>query len=226
MCPDAGSVHVRAPRVHVAREASEACAWRHRPPTAPAPESRRLLQDGGRRRQRLGWAPLTVLGATAAPPGSGSFGAATHLRPAPAPNIYLHPGGRGGGAGRELGPGGAPAPATPPLSLRDEWLPRGEEPQPFSATRQLPERWRHRGRGEERREKRGGASASLILRPNGDGAGVLPASGPAPQGPEARRGVLCVRWRGRGRRPAKVYCSGSKRHDFTALSLEGTSRGS
>lgn len=48
--------------------------------------------------------------------------AATPRRPAPAPNIYPHPGGRGGGAGRELAPESA-APATPPLSRSDEWLP-------------------------------------------------------------------------------------------------------
>ena len=34
-CPDAGSVHVRAPRAHVAREALEACAWRHQAPNRP-----------------------------------------------------------------------------------------------------------------------------------------------------------------------------------------------
>lgn len=119
------------------------------------------------------------------------FSARPQLRTAPAPSarplicvqrqLLIYTFIRGAGAGRELGPGGAPAPATPPLSLRDEWLPRGEEPQPCSATRQLPERWRHRGRGEERRERRGGASASLILRPNGDGAGSCQQAAPPPR---------------------------------------------
>ena len=145
---------------------SRAWPWKRvrggtRPPPAPGPKSRRLLQ-GGKSRQRLSWEPLTSLGATTAPPSSGSFGAATHRRPAPAPNIYPHPGGRGGGAGRELGPGGAPAPATPPLRRRDEWLPaRGgvatTRPD-TSAPRAQATRRARRGRPRRSGAGRGGAS--------------------------------------------------------------------
>lgn len=162
-----------------------------RPPPSPGPESRRLLQ-GGKSRQRLSWESLTSLGATTATPSSGSFGAATHRRPAPAPNIYPHPWGRGGRAGQELGPGGAPAPATPPLRRRDEWLPaRGgvatTRPDTSAPTAQATRRAR---RGAPRRSGAGGAGplASLILQSNGDGARVLSVGGPAPQRPRGWEG--------------------------------------
>lgn len=136
------------------------CAWpwkRVRGCTKPPPDPVQPSPPGWRGERDSHWAgspsPPSAR-PTAAPPGSGSFGAATHRPPAPAPNIYPHPGGRGGGAGREQGPGGAPAPATPPLCRRDEWLPaRGGA----EITRPDTSAPRTQALGPRREGRRGGA---------------------------------------------------------------------
>lgn len=159
---------------------------------------RRPLRAGGWRgtETRLGGEALTSLGATATTPASGSQRAATPWRPATAPNIYPHPGGRGGGAGRELARGHGPGHPAP-LSQRRVAVRAG--------------RSRHRppghvsaasAGGEADAEGRGGAGASLVPWPNGDGSGGPVRGGPAPR--RAAAGERCALRQLGGVRPARL----------------------
>lgn len=143
------------------------------------------------------------------------FSAPPQLRPAPAPSarplicvqrqLLIYTFIRGAGAAGRAGSWGQgerrPRPPRPSVSATSGCRAgRGRNHPPRHVSSLSAGDTKGAGRSAGRR---GGASASLILRANGDSAGVLSASGPAPQGPGRQRCPLRP-IEGRGPRPVEA----------------------